>query len=1677
MTDPAATSSTAVKSFESRITHRDSLLLSCLQDAAIVTDVAGTVSYWNDGATNLFGWTADEMVGRSLVDRYPLQARDSIHQQIQSLLAGQDWKGEFLDWRKDGSRVWTDAQVTRLMDDNGHVLGILGIWRDITARKNSEAAVESGEQRYRDLVESSHDLIWTVDAEGLITFINQAAKAIYGWESHELIGKSFLEFITPESFEETLKTFMTIIQTGVEQLDYQCGVFRKDGSVVTLSTNVRAQRDQEGNLVGLSGISRDLTQLIQATNELQERQVLLSNAQRIANMGSWDIDLRLGKFQGSEQTFEIFGIQADHCDGSLDCLMDQVHPEDRDRVLTSLSMAGSDNQYVEQEFRIQGPHGEIRLLRERGEVVTDESGKAIRRLGMVQDITEQERNIVALRKSEERFQLAAEGSSAGIWDWDISSGELYYSLRFKQLLGYRDDEFPNVFSSFSDSLHPDDKAQFEFALKEHFCSNKPYDTEFRLRTKSGQYRWFNARGDALRDDSGEPYRMAGSTIDITDQKEIEQDLRNIRAQQRRLIDQLEKEKSRLSEAQAVAKIGSWETDLGTMRVFWSEETYRIFEKHPDTFFPTHENFLKLVHPEDRKRVNEALIASFDVESTCQVEHRIVLSDGREKWVEESWRAFNDDDGNPIYAIGTCRDISETKRTQGQLADHTRRLEATASVAGAFLEKLALSDALQTCAGAMVEHLDATLVRIWTLDPDANVLHLQAQSGQQEADQHCCEQVCVDDSPLGHIVRERSPQITQRPAIDHGREDHDWAQQHQIAATAAHPLLVEDRCIGVVETFLQSKLSQELETSLAILANTIAVNVDRNRAEENLRRLNEELESRVQRRTKELSESGRRLKTLLANLQGMAYRCRDDSDWTMEFVSEGCRDLLGISPERLTQGDCVFTSLVHPDDLQQVVAVFADGLQARRPIEHEYRVRTPDGQLKWVWEQARGIYNERGEVAAIEGFISDITDRKLRELRENHQSQLLRMLAADHSLKACLEKIVSSIVAEDPALMCQLMLADKSQTHLSNHAALNLPSDYLEAIEESKIQEHGPPFCHAAFIKKRVITADIPHDSQPGSWADLAQQAGIRSCWSTPILSVNAELLGTLSIYTAQSRTPSANECERLEWASELACLAIEHTRAKQALVDSESFNRVTLDALSAHIAVLNSSGEIVATNHAWKQFATASQADVRSVCEGQNYLQVCDAAIQLGNEDARKVATELREIMAGKRESSSFEYACHSLQEQRWFQLRMRRIYVNGEVHILMAHENVTSIKQSETALRKAIVHAEEASRAKSEFLATMSHELRTPLNGILGMNELLGTTALTSRQQQFVEAGQKSGQLLLALINDILDLSKIEAGKLELEPRECNLAKVAQDVVAANAPLVADKGLSLDCQLAPELHALVRCDDHRLCQILANLLGNAMKFTSQGGIRLVGEQVSRRGKIARVRISVTDTGLGIPEDRKNRLFKAFSQIDSSTTRQYGGTGLGLSICMQLVQLMGGEIGVKSQQGQGSTFWFEIPVEIINETANLVSPNPSPITPSEQPPLSGAFSGHILVAEDNLTNQFYISELLKHFGCTCEVVTNGEEVIKAISKKQYDLILMDCQMPKMDGFTATREIRKREQSGMLAGKLQIVALTANSLSGDRERCLEAGMDDYISKPVQIGQLQALVQDHLSTPSQ
>ena len=405
--------------------------------------------------------------------------------------------------------------------------------------------------------------------------------------------------------------------------------------------------------------------------------------------------------------------------------------------------------------------------------------------------------------------------------------------------------------------------------------------------------------------------------------------------------------------------------------------------------------------------------------------------------------------------------------------------------------------------------------------------------------------------------------------------------------------------------------------------------------------------------------------------------------------------------------------------------------------------------------------------------------------------------------------------------------------------------------------------------------------------------------------------------------------------------------------------------------------------------------------------------------------------------------------------------------------EYACKLEQANRELEKANIAAQAANKAKGEFLASMSHELRTPLNGVIGMTELLRDTQLDDRQHGFVEACHSSGRVLLTLINDILDFSKIEAGKLELDEREFALGKMVKETVEAIAIQARQKGLQLVSRVAPQASGWVRGDDARLRQILVNLIGNAVKFTEAGEVAVKVELAEPATDKPGIRFEVSDTGIGIPADRIDRLFQSFSQADSSTTRKYGGTGLGLAISKSLVELMGGQIGVMSQLGQGSTFWFVVPLQPTG-SERLDENDSSEVSVVRQQTCDPFLKGrYVLLAEDNRVNRMYAQEVLRQGGMECQAVENGLQSLLAVQSKQFDLVLMDCQMPEMDGFEATRRIREMERNGLLAGHLPIIALTANAIKGDRDLCLEAGMDDYIGKPFEPDALLTMIRRRLA----
>lgn len=662
----------------------------------------------------------------------------------------------------------------------------------------------------------------------------------------------------------------------------------------------------------------------------------------------------------------------------------------------------------------------------------------------------------------------------------------------------------------------------------------------------------------------------------------------------------------------------------------------------------------------------------------------------------------------------------------------------------------------------------------------------------------------------------------------------------------------------------------------------------------------------------------------------------------------------------------------------------------------------------------------------------------------------------------------------------------------------------------------------------------------------------------------------------------------------------EQILAQRAREESERFARATVEALASHIAILDERGSVLAVNESWRSLSRESGGVLPS--ESGNYLEACDAS---ESEYAAAVSGGVRSVIRGERTSFTIELPWNTPTAARWFMLHVTRFTGEGPVRVVVALENITEAKVANERLQKqaeelkrAREAAEAASQSKSEFLATMSHEIRTPLNGVIGALDLLDGCGLPPTQSRYSQIARNSAMSLLGVINDILDFSKIEAGKLELHSAAFCPVRMLESVMEMLSVRASEKGIELVCTPGIDLPGRIVTDEDRLRQVVVNLVGNAIKFTEKGTVVVRAEISPERAsseRVRRLRISVTDTGIGIPADRLGRLFKPFSQADASMARQFGGTGLGLAICRKIAEALGGSVGVKSEPGRGSTFWFDFeaqcltaeshggeartvsrrgkrvlvvddcslhrewlirrlrawgveadyaedgregvervtsgtPYELVlvdhsmpnmdgfemamclrdvpgvkappmvlmsaslhldpgvvadhGFVAHLVKPigqsvlyglltdmigplETSGWQPMEdmpaQPRSVGPRNVRVLLAEDNEINRMIATEQLRKLGYDCTPAVNGQEAFEKWKAEGFEVVLMDCQMPEVDGFEATRRIREEESaraaSGATNARTRIIALTANALKGDREACLAAGMDDYVSKPI------------------
>ena len=563
--------------------------------------------------------------------------------------------------------------------------------------------------------------------------------------------------------------------------------------------------------------------------------------------------------------------------------------------------------------------------------------------------------------------------------------------------------------------------------------------------------------------------------------------------------------------------------------------------------------------------------------------------------------------------------------------------------------------------------------------------------------------------------------------------------------------------------------------------------------------------------------------------------------------------------------------------------------------------------------------------------------------------------------------------------------------------------------------------------------------------------------------VNGQLLAR-SLRSAVER--KRIECER-------DGLLAERGRAEEALFRTRAQLMDAIDSLDAGLVMFGPDERMVVCNAKYREI----YADVAHLMiQGAPYEDLLRAFFQAG--DASHTGLSEEEWVGARLEAHrSPGLPAEQWLSGQWIRISDRRTSDGG---IVSLRTDITSLKQAQDAAVTARVAAEAANRAKSEFLANMSHEIRTPMNGILGLTDLTLGTDLTAEQRQYLEGVKLSAEALLIVVNDVLDFSKIEAGRLEMDSIEFNLGETIGNTLKSFAFDAQAKDLELHYEIRPDIPEVLVGDPARFRQILVNLVGNAIKFTSRGEIAILVELAASTEAAGSLHVSVRDSGIGIPAEKQQLIFEAFTQADSSTTRHYGGTGLGLTISARLVQLMGGRIWVESESGLGSTFHFtarfgrhgllvagspSLPTaaETASHCAGEKTPPPHQGALPAAPPVDPGFrSLRILVAEDNPVNQLLAVRMLQKAGHTVVVAGNGQDAIDALHREMFDLVLMDVQMPVMDGFQATARIRDSERE--TGRHVPIVAMTAHALTGDRERCLEASMDGYVTKPFQTGEL-------------
>ncbi len=1270
-----------------------------------------------------------------------------------------------------------------------------------------------------------------------------------------------------------------------------------------------------------------------------------------AGLSTWIWDVAADRFTISRRFAEILGrpgLEATAFNAST--IAEMTHPDDRDMVASELSKVLERTEHVfDTEHRGVTPDGRVVWLRARAAVVErDRDGAPASVAGVVEDRTDAKAGELAREAEARRTGLVLEASGAGVWDWDVESGEIYWSPRLREMLGVSPDTQIRI-DELQRYAHPEDQPRLDAELRAHLEHGAPYAFDMRMIKRSGETIAVRVHGKAELNADGAPVRMAGSIVDITRARETE-------------LAVLEAD-ARASLALDSAGLVLLEHDLETNLVQVSPSLGHLLGR-AELVGRTVDvmELWRHIHPDDyghiTDRFRQLLNGSI---STAREEARVVRADGSERWASINTARPRTPLGEPSSRmISVITDLTERKTAELQLAEEKRRYDL--AVAGAMMAIWEWDQA-----SGMVTW-SARFNEILGLPADHPGEHFDAFNARVHPD----DRASMDAESIA--------------SAEEGRP-----YEHEFRMRCAD---------GTSWVMVRSRASARTvdENGAVRIAGTVTDVTALHAAREEAARASQRVA---------LSVKAAGLGTFDF---GLEKRVMIGSARTAEIIGEPDRANEELPLQHMLD-------IIHPADRKAAFKRLAAAESAGESFTSEHRIIQPDGAVVWTLTLAAPArLKPDGSVAVYTGVIQDLTERKQVELDLADAKHRFERAAEGSFIAVCDWELETGDLRWSRQFNELLGLgADERITSVSQMASFIHPGDIERLrVAQHRHLEHGE-------------TYDLEHRMIRKDGAVIRVQA--RGVADRDEHGVAVRFIGSLMDVTAEREAQEAARYAgaRAQYALEAANLCVWEFDV--------SAQMVTMDQPLADLLGRPELANKPLTDD--QVFAFTAPEDLEDV-------QALLARVTRGEQPV--VRSEHRVIHKDGRRIWILAHVGAAEHDERG---RPKRI--------IGITQDLSRQKAVEQDLRDAKERAEAANEAKSAFLATMSHEIRTPLNGVLGMAQLLALGELDDKQRGYAETILSSGRSLSAIIDDVLDISRIEAGKMNLSPVRADIRDIVHAALEPSQAVAADKGLTLSIDLDAAVGEARFVDATRMSQVLANLISNAVKFTEAGSVRVR----ARAPAPGRVRFEVEDDGPGVPHAMQARIFERFTQADMSTQRAHGGAGLGLAIAKELTELAGGEIGVISHDGQGALFWFEIP---------------APIAPGQAGEDEAGARGQsvegarVLVVEDHAVNRTTTVALLESVGLIARQADSAAAGLHVLRTEPVDAVLLDMHMPGDGGDVVLKAIREGS-----AGRttLPVFFVTADVTVEARQSAQALGADGFFSKPLEFHAIHAALNDALS----